>query len=305
MKFIAWLLKRVQYLKGNSIVKKRVRSRSYKIIVLGLVLFLQQSLHAIPEKEIVVLIPSYNNARWFKKNIDSAVHQHYSNFHVYYVDDCSPDGTGDLVRDYIKQNHLEDQVTLIANPTRVGAMANIYNNVHTFDDEKLIVLLDGDDWFAHENVLSLIINTYFIQNDIWFAYGQYINVPKKIAQRIGLTVRGGARETPLSVIKNKSYRFGPWIWSGCRVFYAGLFKRIRRADLCYPNTNNFFKVGYDMAIIWPMLEMAGIHIKYISEVILERNVETPINDFKINKQEQMKINWILKGRRKYPCLEFL
>ena len=58
---------------------------------------------SLPEKKIVILIPSYNNSRWYKENLDSIINQNYSNYRIVYVDDCSPDNTGQLVETYIKE----------------------------------------------------------------------------------------------------------------------------------------------------------------------------------------------------------
>ena len=51
----------------------------------------------------VFIITSYNNAAYYKKNIDSVLTQAYSGpFRVIYVDDHSEDKTGDLVESYVK-----------------------------------------------------------------------------------------------------------------------------------------------------------------------------------------------------------
>ena len=67
------------------------------------------------EKHFIVLIPSYKNSQWYKKNLDSIFMQKYSNYHILYIDDCSPDGTGDLVEKYIKEKKQEHKVILIKN----------------------------------------------------------------------------------------------------------------------------------------------------------------------------------------------
>ena len=118
----------------------------------------------ITEKNMVVVIPSYNNSRYYKANLDSVLSQKYTNFRAIYIDDCSPDGTGDLVEEYIKQHDTHNRITLIKNSTRQGAMANLYHAIHSCDDNDIILTLDGDDWFAHKKVLSKI-NLY---NPIFF-----------------------------------------------------------------------------------------------------------------------------------------
>jgi hypothetical protein len=45
------------------------------------------------EKNLTVIISSYNNKDWYRYNLDSVITQKYSNYQVLYIDDCSPDGT--------------------------------------------------------------------------------------------------------------------------------------------------------------------------------------------------------------------
>ena len=60
---------------------------------------------------LAVVIPSYNNAQWYKLTLDSIFSQKYENFRVVYIDDASPDGTGDLVEQYIHEHGLEHKCT--------------------------------------------------------------------------------------------------------------------------------------------------------------------------------------------------
>ena len=70
------------------------------------------------DKHIVVIAASYNNKDWYKKHIDSFAMQDYQNKTMIYVDDKSPDNTGNLVETYIKEKNLEEQIVLIKNETR-------------------------------------------------------------------------------------------------------------------------------------------------------------------------------------------
>ena len=52
------------------------------------------------EKPFVVVIASYNNIKWYKKNLDALIMQNknYSNWRAIYVDDCSTEyGSDGLV----------------------------------------------------------------------------------------------------------------------------------------------------------------------------------------------------------------
>ncbi len=61
----------------------------------------------------VIMILSYNNERWCQENIKSACEQRYNNFRVIYVDDCSSDNTGRLVRSYISEARLRGTCTYV------------------------------------------------------------------------------------------------------------------------------------------------------------------------------------------------
>src|SRR5258708_23451524 len=88
---------------------------------LGIFFLMQSALHAAP-LEFEIIIPSYNNERWCVGNVLSAVRQKYPHFHITYIDDCSTDATGQLVDALVQTYHLEEQVTVIHNSERKGAL---------------------------------------------------------------------------------------------------------------------------------------------------------------------------------------
>jgi glycosyltransferase involved in cell wall biosynthesis len=253
------------------------------------------SMHAhIPEKNIVVVIPSYNNSQWYERNLDSVFMQEYDNYHVIYLDDVSPDSTADLVEQYLASRGIAQRCTLIKNTTRVGALLNLYRAIHACPDDSIIVTLDGDDWFKHAHVLQVINGTYNTE-DVWLTYGQYEGYPNG---RIGM-----CRNYPDDIKNGSHYREYDWITSHLRTFYAGLFKRINMADLIYNNT--LFPVTWDLAMMFPMLEMAAGRIKYIPQVLYVYNIQTPLNDYKLRFFEQMHCEYIIRAKNKYQPLNSL
>jgi glycosyltransferase involved in cell wall biosynthesis len=133
----------------------------------------------LPEMPMVILITSYNNRNYLFNNLKSVFAQDYSNYRVIYVDDDSSDGTANEVEHLVKAYRKEDRFTLIRNKLRVGALCNIYHAVHSCDDRKLVVSLDGDDWFPHQNVLK-IINTVYSTQNVWLTHGSLIEYPNII-----------------------------------------------------------------------------------------------------------------------------
>lgn len=243
------------------------------------------------EKPFVVIIPSYNNARYYKRNLDSVLNQRYKNFRVIYIDDQSPDGTGLLVERYLKHSfqNVFSRVQLIKNEERKGALGNLYDAIHSCNDEEIIVTLDGDDWFAHCDVLARI-NREYQEHDAWLTYGSYISFP--------WAQSGICAAIPSKVYGSSSYRQAPWVTSHTRTFYAWLFKRIKKEDL--QENGVFLGVTWDMAFMFPTLEMAGVdHVRFIPDITYIYNVETPLNDYKIRVLEQRRLEHFLRTQPPY------
>ncbi len=243
------------------------------------------------EKRMVIIIPSYNNLVWYQKNLSSILAQTYRNYRVIYIDDCSPDGTGQAVEEYLRKNDDRKCVSLIYNRERRGALANLYYAIHSCDDDEIAVLVDGDDWLYHPHVLQQLSDVYS-SGEIWFTHGRLIEYP------------GGGiswcEPLPPKVISERSYRRFKCP-SHLRTFYVGLFKKIRLEDLQYKG--EFLKMAWDMAIMYPLAEMAEERHAFIHGVNYVYNMANPINDNKVNPDLQNFLDHLIRNRPSYPRLE--
>jgi glycosyltransferase involved in cell wall biosynthesis len=260
--------------------------------VVFLLLFLQNAEAAIPEKPMVVVIPSYNNKNWYKKNLDSVFSQKYQNYRVIFVDDASPDGTGNLVKAYVKEKKQEHRFTFIQNEKRSCALANEYKGIWLCKPHEIVVNLDGDDWLANDFVLQKLNNVYADPN-VWVTYGQFIYYPDGSP--------GWAAEVSDEVIEKNAFRDYPWTTTALRTFYAGLFHKIKKEDLFYEG--DFFPMAGDLAYMWPILEMAGKHSRFIPDVLYVYNVQTAINDIKKDPDRQLILGLATREKPRYSPIE--
>ena len=251
------------------------------------------------EKNIVVIIAAYNNKQWYKTNLDSIFSQAYSNYRIIYTDDCSTDGTGDLVEQYIKERDQEHRVTLIKNTKRRRAMANRYAMIHMCNGNEIIAIVDGDDWLAHDNVFTYINNLYKNPN-VWMSYGRFKTMP--------LEALSNPRPFPEECVKNNAYRSYSWCFSHLYTFYAWLAQHIKLEDCLYtekPLCGKFFASATDKALLYPIIEMTGGRYKCVPEVLYIYNMLNPLNNFKIlDKYFKIYNNSITYGNHiidlKYP-----
>lgn len=248
------------------------------------------------QRPFVIVIPSYNNEKYIKKNLSSVFFQNYENYRVIYIDDFSTDCTLEKAREFLKAHDPNHKALLISNPANYGSLNNIYNAVHTCEDHEIIVILDGDDFFAHENVLKTLNKTY-ANPDIWLTYGNYLDYPSyKQDPKI-------CKPLPSYVVKTASFREHEWVTSHPRTFYASLFKEIKIEDLYYKG--HFFPMGGDLAIFFPMLEMARAHAHFIDEILYLYNRENPLSDHKVNFSFLKECASAIRSKKRYSALREL
>lgn len=245
------------------------------------------------QPEFVLVTPSYNNERWCIKNIEAAVKQEYIRWRMIIIDDCSTDQTRKLLENFIIERGLLDRVTLISNQTRQGALKNIYNTVHACEDHEIIILYDGDDWFLHNKALSRIAQEYEDANT-WMTYGSWQAYPNSNS-------KGNCRPLHPRWIKERAFREVSYVTSHPRTFYAWLFKKIAQEDLLY--NGEFFQTTWDLAIMFPLLEMSSNnHIKYIPDLLYVYNMDNPINDYKCHAELQQFLDQYIRAKKKYKPL---
>jgi len=272
----------------------------------------QKTASKLKEKHFVFFVSGRNNKEWYKKNLDSIFNQKYDNYHVIYVDAASSDGTGQLVKEYIKERGVEEKVTLIINETRRYKMENQYHCIYELcNDSDIVIELDADDWLLGDQVLEYLNKVYSNPN-IWLTYGMF-----KVYPSGELGIDDGFKRSgrvPRKIIRANKFREYDWLYTGAYTYYAGLFKLVKKEDLMYKGEDpglrgNFLPIISDAAIIFPMLEMCrNGHFKYIriALCVLNRFERTGWNFY--SKQEQeiwVESCQILQRMPKYEALDNL
>lgn len=267
-------------------------------IAISLFIFFLTPFRALSKAHVnhkfVIVITSYNNDEWYENNLKSALSQTYENYRIIYINDASTDNTLDNVQKFIAEHDIHHKITLIDNDERRGACANLFNAINSCEPDEIVIILDGDDWLAHENVLNILDKIY--QNPaVWITYGQFQEYPSGD--------KGGARQLPYNVIAQNLYREYAWVTTHLKSFYASLFHQIKKDDLLYEG--NFFPMAPDLAIMFPILELGGRHSKFIRDVLYIYNRATPINENKVNIKLQQQMESTIRNKERYQPLNNL
>lgn len=227
-----------------------------------------------------ILIPSWNNEKFARKNIESALGQKYENFSVLYIDDNCTDATADVYNEFLDNNKFQ----VIKNKERKGAAYNLYNAPLKLDNDTVVVTLDGDDVLAHDEVLSRLDEEY--RRGAWMTYGQHVG---------SLGTVGCAQEVPDDVIRRNAYRRYRWCHSHLRTYYAWLSKLIQAKDLKYPD-GTWLPRGADLAIMFCIAEMCGSKAHYIPDVLYIYNEDNNLSDHVVDRQGQIQAEMYIRRK---------
>ena len=239
-----------------------------------------------------IITPFYNAQEFLSRCIGSIKRQGYTNYHCTLVDDMSTDGSFEVAHRAIDG---DPHFTLVKNTDKGYALQNIAKAIEASgaENDDVIILLDGDDWFASGMTLGHL-NQHYENKECWMTYGSYSMHPYGV-------VGPEPSEYPKEVVDNNLYRQDRWRASHLRTFRRHLWGNIDHKDF-QDASGEYYKMAYDQAIMLPLLEMSAGRHKYIPEILHVYNKENPLNVDKIKTQEQVRTAQEIRSKKPYERL---
>ena len=96
-------------------------------------------------KKVSIIVPVYNSEKYLKRCIDSLLEQSYGDYEIICIDDCSLDGSLDILNEYKKE--YPDKLKVIANEENHGQGRSRMKGVAISDGE-YITFVDSDDYVS-------------------------------------------------------------------------------------------------------------------------------------------------------------
>lgn len=238
-----------------------------------------------PQNKIVIISPFYNAEKYIEKCILSVAQQDYYNYVHYLIDDKSTDSSYSLAIKAITSLNpdLQSKFVVIKNENNVGAVKNQVDLIKKQNSDSVIMLLDGDDWLINNNTIFHLYNDYY-QGGAEFTYGSCWS----LADNIPLI----AQDYPVEVKNTKSYRNHHFNWiipyTHLRTFKKNLIDSIDDS-MFKDETGKWYKAGGDGSVFYALIEQASPdNIIAIKEIVYNYNDINPLNDYKVNGNEQTK-----------------
>lgn len=231
------------------------------------------------EHPFVILIYASNPGDNAALSLRSALEQHYEKFRVIYMDDHSEDRSYEKAKHFIENSDHDHHVQLIREDIKKGRARNLYYAIHGCEDQEIVILLDAKDSLAHEYVLNWL-NRAYCEDHIWMTYGGSCLFPS-------FKFLGGRKDIPDRVYRHHSFRSHAlsrsFIYRPLQSFYAGLFKQIRLEDF---TKDNKFLNAWEYACMIPLAELAGKHVRFVTDVLYFRHANTRLSESKKQIQEE-------------------
>jgi glycosyltransferase involved in cell wall biosynthesis len=163
----------------------------------------------------------------------------------------------------------DPRIHIRRNRVRRFAMENLLRAVNrsAAAPEDIIVVLDGDDWFATDDALCIIDDAYR-RHQCWMTYGTWVADQPDL---VGM--RGG--RWPAYPEDTTDFRKSEWLGTAVRTWKRWLFGLIDDRDF-RDSRGEYFRVTEDQAVMLPMLEMSGAgRAKHIADVLMVYNRSSP------------------------------
>ena len=238
---------------------------------------------------IRVIVTGRNTRPFIERHAKGLLEQRGVDFRATWIDDASEDGSADLAEELFRG---DPRVTIVRRERRRGPLANVIQAVGATPPEDVVVLWDGDDFFAHERVIERIAQE-FAKPNVWMTYGSFETVD-------GRTMYRG--EYPCEVVDDGTYRSAAWLCGPPRAFRAWLFQALPVGCLL-DDDGEPWRTATDQATCLALLELAREHARYIDDVLYIYNDHNPQSDHHVRLREQSEACWRVRRRPRLQALE--
>ena len=117
---------------------------------------------------VSVILTAYNRADYITVAIESALAQDYENLEIIVSDNCSTDGTSELIQKYVTDN----RVKYYRNDYNIGMIPNFKLATSRAEGEYL-TYISSDDYFIEKSFVSESINLINKYPDVLLVLGQF------------------------------------------------------------------------------------------------------------------------------------
>ena len=114
---------------------------------------------------VSIIIPTYNQAAYISTAIDSALAQDYPELEVIVADDCSTDGTAEILAAYADPRLRYEPAS-----RNLGRVANYRRGLYELARGKWVLNLDGDDFLINGGYIGAAVKAAELGSDVTLVF---------------------------------------------------------------------------------------------------------------------------------------
>ncbi len=156
------------------------------------------------------IVPLYNVAPYIERCARSLFSQTLESCEFVFVDDCSTDGSFELLMELVSHefSHLQSRITLVRHASNLG-VSESRNTALTTAKGQFVIFVDGDDWVDPQLAEELFIEQLVDNSDMVFS--SFYRVSNGANSLVKSRLIGGRMGT-LQVVASQSFAFENRIW---------------------------------------------------------------------------------------------
>lgn len=135
----------------------------------------------IPALPLVsIVITSYNREKYIWQAIESALAQDYHNLEIIISDNCSSDGTMELIKKYLSDSRIK----WFQNEENIGMIPNFRRATFELARGELITYISSDDYLTNKNFITQAVDKFInLQNiSVVSGRGMYLLEESKVVE---------------------------------------------------------------------------------------------------------------------------
>jgi glycosyltransferase involved in cell wall biosynthesis len=123
---------------------------------------------------LAIIVPCYRHEQYLKTTFSCIVNQTRKPDHVVFVNDASPDGTGQILDELIRATDSSGDIdfNILTNEANVGQSVSLNRGIRAVNDD-LVMVLNDDDYLMHDAV-ELVIDLFNHNRDVFLIGSSYI-----------------------------------------------------------------------------------------------------------------------------------
>lgn len=224
------------------------------------------------ELRFAFIVPFRNCRCFLDECAASLLSQTHHDWVAFFRDDCSTDGGCDNIP-------KDPRITVQRTGSRLGGLGNVHRGIVDNDikPDDVVCIMDGDDYLTRPDALELVARLYADRGCL-LSYGQY--------ETNG--VQGHCRaysRKEFDNIRNENF-----VASHLKTFRRSLYAEAMRQDpecaRYMDDAGQFFDMAWDVAIMTPLMEVAGFdRVAFNPEIVYGYRIH-PMNEHSVDNSRQ-------------------